>query len=301
MVAPTRVNARELQPDGAGRRALADQDVEAAVLHGRVEHLLDRPVEAVDLVDEEHVAVLQVGEERGEVAGPGQHRAGGDAESRRPSRSPRSRPARSCPGRAARRRGCGRPAWRRWRAACRTIPRCSTSCGLPDELRQRPRPESDLLELFVTVRRRRVDDARPRGRARRARPPSSTASTSRGGLTGSPARPARAAPGAASLPPRHRRVGRRAHRGSRRGHNRARPGRPGPRPATSGCSGRRLPPGARHRRPPPDNERSGRSSRLFSSISSRAAVLRPTRAPCTGCRGRPRARPWTGRPARAWP
>ena len=72
--------ARELQADGAGRRALADQDVEAAVLHGRVEHLLDGSVQAVDLVDEQHVAVLQVGEQRGQVAGPGQDGAGGDAE-----------------------------------------------------------------------------------------------------------------------------------------------------------------------------------------------------------------------------
>ena len=65
----------QVESDAAGRRALADEDVELEVLHGRVEDLLHRPVQAVDLVDEEDVALLEVGEQGGQVAGPDQHRA----------------------------------------------------------------------------------------------------------------------------------------------------------------------------------------------------------------------------------
>ena len=71
---------RQLDLDRARRRPLADDQVELVVLHGRIEDFLDRRVEAVDLVDEEHVALLEVGELRGEVAGLGDHRAGGGAE-----------------------------------------------------------------------------------------------------------------------------------------------------------------------------------------------------------------------------
>ncbi len=56
VVAPTRVNGRQVQLDGARRRALADHDVELVVLHRRVQHLLDHRGQAMDLVDEQHVA-----------------------------------------------------------------------------------------------------------------------------------------------------------------------------------------------------------------------------------------------------
>src|SRR5690606_36949229 len=42
--------------------------------------LFDRRVEPADLVDEKDVALLEIGEEGGEVAGLGDHRAGGGAE-----------------------------------------------------------------------------------------------------------------------------------------------------------------------------------------------------------------------------
>src|SRR5690606_21991073 len=61
-------------------RALADHDVELEILHRRIQHLLDRRREAVDLVDEQHVVRLQVGQQRGQVAGLLDHRAGGDAQ-----------------------------------------------------------------------------------------------------------------------------------------------------------------------------------------------------------------------------
>ena len=66
---------RDVEPDRAGGGALAEDDVELEVLHRRIEHLLDRPGQAVDLVDEEHVAVAQLREDRRQVARPLQRRA----------------------------------------------------------------------------------------------------------------------------------------------------------------------------------------------------------------------------------
>ena len=60
----------EAEPQAARARPLADHDVEREVLHRRVEDLLDRPVEAVDLVDEQDVALVEGREDRGEVPRP---------------------------------------------------------------------------------------------------------------------------------------------------------------------------------------------------------------------------------------
>ena len=71
--------ARQLQPDGAGAGPLPDDDVDLEVLHRRIEDLLDGPVEPVDLVDEEDVALLQVSEDGRHVGLALQRRArGGD-------------------------------------------------------------------------------------------------------------------------------------------------------------------------------------------------------------------------------
>lgn len=59
----------EIDLDGAGGGAGIDDDVEAVVFHGRVEVFLDGGVEAVDLIDEEDVAFLDVREDAGEVSG----------------------------------------------------------------------------------------------------------------------------------------------------------------------------------------------------------------------------------------
>ena len=80
MVAPTSVNWGRLSRIERGRRALPDDDVELEVLHRRVEDLLDGAGEPVDLVDEEDVAVVELGEDGGEVAGPLQRRARGEVE-----------------------------------------------------------------------------------------------------------------------------------------------------------------------------------------------------------------------------
>ena len=71
----------------------------------------------MDLVDEQHVALVELGEDRRQVAGPLERRARRDVQGARPSRRRRSRPASSCRARAARRtagggrlgRGGGRP------------------------------------------------------------------------------------------------------------------------------------------------------------------------------------------------
>ena len=72
--------AGKIDAHRARRRPLADDQVELVVLERRIEDFLDRRVEPVDLVDEQHVAVFEIGEQRGEVAGLGDHRAGGRAE-----------------------------------------------------------------------------------------------------------------------------------------------------------------------------------------------------------------------------
>ena len=46
--------------DGARRRLLSQHDVDGEVLHGRVQHLLHLPVQPVNLVHEEHVALLEI-------------------------------------------------------------------------------------------------------------------------------------------------------------------------------------------------------------------------------------------------
>ena len=63
-------------------RALPDHDVELVVLHRRIEDLLDRRAHAVDFVDEQHLALLEVA-----------------------SASPRDRPASRSPGRRSARIG----------------------------------------------------------------------------------------------------------------------------------------------------------------------------------------------------
>ena len=57
--------------------ALPEHDRQLAVLHRRIERLLHRAREAVDLVDEEHGARLERGQERGHVTLALERRAGG--------------------------------------------------------------------------------------------------------------------------------------------------------------------------------------------------------------------------------
>ena len=79
VVAPISVNALQRQLHRSRAGPLPDHDVELEVLHRRVEDFLDRRAHPVDLVDEQHVARLQVGEDRREVARLLDHGAGGGA------------------------------------------------------------------------------------------------------------------------------------------------------------------------------------------------------------------------------
>jgi Holliday junction DNA helicase RuvA len=73
---------RQRQAEGPRAGALADDDVEAEILHRRVQHLLDLPAEAVDLIDEQDVARLEVGEDGGQVARALQRGTAGGAQLR---------------------------------------------------------------------------------------------------------------------------------------------------------------------------------------------------------------------------
>ena len=77
---PDEREAGQVEADRAGGRALAEHDVELEVLHRRVQDLLDRPRQAVDLVDEQDVALAELGEDGGQVAGPLERRARRDVQ-----------------------------------------------------------------------------------------------------------------------------------------------------------------------------------------------------------------------------
>jgi hypothetical protein len=49
----------QAEPEAPGAGSLADHDVQCVVLHRRVEDLLHGPVQAMDLVDEQHVPLVQ--------------------------------------------------------------------------------------------------------------------------------------------------------------------------------------------------------------------------------------------------
>jgi hypothetical protein len=76
---PTRRGAdegefRKLDLHRARRRPLADDEVELKVLHRGIEHFFHCRAEAMDFVDEEHVAFFEIGEQRREIAGLRNHR-----------------------------------------------------------------------------------------------------------------------------------------------------------------------------------------------------------------------------------
>ena len=50
-------------------RPLADNEIELEILHRRIQHFLDRRAEAMDFVDEQDVALFEIGQQRGEIAG----------------------------------------------------------------------------------------------------------------------------------------------------------------------------------------------------------------------------------------
>ncbi len=80
VVAPIERERLQRELDGACRRPFANHDVELKILHRGIQHFLDHGREPMDLVDEQHVARLQVGQQGGEIAGPFEHRPRGLAQ-----------------------------------------------------------------------------------------------------------------------------------------------------------------------------------------------------------------------------
>ena len=80
VVAPTMVNLGRLSWMLRAAGSAADDDIEREILHGRVENFLHRPAQPVNLVDEENIALAQVGQDGGQIAGLFNGRAGGDLE-----------------------------------------------------------------------------------------------------------------------------------------------------------------------------------------------------------------------------
>src|SRR5262249_28480641 len=67
---------RQVEGQRSGRRSLPDDDVEPEVLERRVEDLLDGAVQAVDLINEQHVERLWRRQDRRDVALPFERRPG---------------------------------------------------------------------------------------------------------------------------------------------------------------------------------------------------------------------------------
>ncbi len=75
VVAPTSVNFGKSILHRPRRRAFADHQIELKILHRRIEDFFDGRVQPVNFVDEEHVALFEIGQKRREIAGLRDHRA----------------------------------------------------------------------------------------------------------------------------------------------------------------------------------------------------------------------------------
>ena len=71
---------RQIDLHRTRRGTFADDEIELEILHRRIEDFLDRRIEPVNLVDEQHVARLEIGEQCRKVAGLRDHRPGCGAE-----------------------------------------------------------------------------------------------------------------------------------------------------------------------------------------------------------------------------
>ena len=251
---PHQGEAGQVEADRAGRRPLARDDVELEVLHRRVEHLFDRAGQAVDLVDEEHVAVVELGEDGGQVARLLDGRAGGGLEdgaelvAMMPARVVLPRP-----GGPENSRWSG--AWPRRRAASSRMPRCALSRGLAHEVVQAP--GAQRRRRPPPRRGRRPDRAAPHARA--AAPSDHRRSRWSPRRSMAEASPSSGSSAVADLDL----VGARS------------PGRPAPRARRWWRCARRAH-GQPPRPPGDDRPASGTSRRDLSSTSSRAAVFLPT-------------------------
>ncbi len=172
VVAPTSVNGGRRETDRRRRRTLADDDVELEVLHRRVEDLLDDARQSVDLVDEQHVAVAELGEDRGQVAGTFERRTGGDVHVHAHLDGDDAGQAGLAePGRAGQQQVVGRLAAH---LGCLEHDReMLFQLALTDELAQPSRPQPGLVGLFDVVGRAGIEEllthvGPPTGAERRA-------------------------------------------------------------------------------------------------------------------------------------
>ena len=70
----------QIQPDGVGRRPLAYDNIQSVVLHGGVQNFLHGTVQPVDLVHKQDVPLVEVCQQRRQIAGLFNGRAGGDTD-----------------------------------------------------------------------------------------------------------------------------------------------------------------------------------------------------------------------------
>ena len=141
----------------ARARPLADDDVDLVVFERGIEDLLDRRRHPVDLVDEEHFAGAEVGDDADEIARLLDRRSGRRAHRARPSRWRSRRPASSCRGRAVRAAARDRAARRAACAAAIATCRFSRIAILADVLVEEARTQPGFV-LRVLVDARRGDE-----------------------------------------------------------------------------------------------------------------------------------------------
>src|SRR5262249_58084792 len=65
---PDERERRKIDLHRTRRRPLADNQIELKILHCRIKDFLDRRIEAMNLVDEQHVTRFEISEERAEIA-----------------------------------------------------------------------------------------------------------------------------------------------------------------------------------------------------------------------------------------
>jgi hypothetical protein len=77
---PDQREGLQVDPHRPRRRPLADHQIQREILQRRIQHLLDHRRQPVNLVDEQHIARFQIGQDRRQIARLRQHRPRGHAE-----------------------------------------------------------------------------------------------------------------------------------------------------------------------------------------------------------------------------
>ena len=72
---PDQGKARQVQLDRARRGPLPDYQIQLEILHRRVQRLFDGSREPMDFINKQHVAVLEIRQDRGQITRMGQHQS----------------------------------------------------------------------------------------------------------------------------------------------------------------------------------------------------------------------------------